>query len=177
MQTLTPLMLARLALVLAVAAPSVASAASDTAELDAAVLTAVENCIQVSESRAGRHTGAKAALVFSDVVTVELGAGGAGGKGALVENGKSVGYYDLGEAKAGFEAGVDVASYIFMIETPDALAKIRDGKWSVGADAGITIIDGANANAETMADVVSYVVGGRGLDANVSVDLFHIWPE
>ncbi|MFX0545992.1 YSC84-related protein [Roseovarius sp. S1116L3] len=176
MQSLKSKLSAPVLLALALAAPSVASAA-DMAKLDEEVIAALNNCIDVSESCAERQLDAEGVLVFPDVLSVELGVGGAGGHGALVQNGAVTGHYSLGEATAGLEAGIDVASYIFVIETPEALEKIESGKWSVGADAGITVVDGATAKAESTADVYTYVVGSRGLDANIAVDVLRIWPD
>lgn len=177
MKTLTAPMFAPLALVLALVTPSVASAGSDTTKLDMEVMTALNNCIEISESCAQNHINAVAALVFPYVTSVELGKAGAGGKGALVLSGKIVDYFGLGAVYADFEDGVDVASYIFLIESPEALSRIRNGNWHVGSAEGIIVIDGGNATSERTADVVTYVVGGRGLDSNVSIDLLHTWPE
>ena len=164
-------------LALALSTAAAMPAAADTAELDAKVMETMERCVAVSESCAERSVDAQGVLVFPRVVTVELGIGGAGGHGALVENGTITGYYKLGEADVGYEAGIDVASYVFVIDSEEALSKVQNGKWSVGVDAGITVVKGMNAEAESSADIYSYVFGAKGLDTDVSVDLLRIWPE
>ena len=65
------------------------------ADMDAKVMAALDQCMAVEPS-CGMGTPA-GYLVFPDVTEVALGVGGAGGDGALVQNGEIVSYWRMGE--------------------------------------------------------------------------------
>ena len=144
------------------------------ADLDAKVMAALSQCADVEPSCGmGMPAGY---LVFPDVTEVALGVGGAGGDGALVQNGEIVSYWRMGEGSVGLQAGVQAASYVFKISDPAMLQEYVDsGEWSIGADAGITVAEaGANVQAGSEASQV-YVFNAEGLMADVSIDALKIW--
>ena len=156
--------------------PAIAHA-DDGATLLQDAQKAADNCAAVSESCAQQMQNAAGVLVFPDVLTVQLGVGGSGGHGVLFVDGQPQGVYDLGRASAGLEAGIEEASYVFVVTSEDALKQIEAGEWDLGAEAGLTIVDGANADADSNADVYDYVVTARGLDADIAVNVMKIWPS
>ena len=149
---------------------------TDSMTLDQKVTAALEACKKV---QASCDTGEAAGyFVFPDVTNVALGVGGAGGEGALVENGKITGHYKMGEGSVGLQAGVTAASYVFKIKDKTSLDKYKkDGQWSIGAGAGLTIAK-ADANGQGQADnakSVLYVFNSEGLMGDVKVDAMKIW--
>src|ERR1700722_18209637 len=92
---------------------------------------------------ANQALGNKAAgmLVFPRVTKGGVGVGGEFGEGVLKVNGKTVGYYSVGSASVGLTLGLAKHSEIIMFMTQDSLNKFTAGDgWSVGADAGITVV-------------------------------------
>lgn len=143
-------------------------------DMDAKVMAALDQCKKV-EATCG--TGSPAGyLVFPDVTSVAVGVGGAGGDGALVQDGKVVSYWRMGEGSIGLQAGVTAASYVFKINNADALKKYTtDGEWSVGAGSSLTIAEaGAEAQGDT-GDSTAYVFNSEGLMADVSINAMKIW--
>src|ERR1043166_101193 len=88
--------------------------------LDKSVMDTLHQCQQVASSCAATTKDAAGILVFPNVVKADLIIGGAGGKGALIENGKITGYYSLGVGSAGLQAGVESANQVFVFRTPTA---------------------------------------------------------
>jgi lipid-binding SYLF domain-containing protein len=82
-------------------------------------------------------------LVFPRVTKGGIGIGGEFGDGALQVNGKTVGYYSIGSASVGLTLGLAKHSEIIMFMTQDSLDKFTSSAgWSIGADAGITLVSG-----------------------------------
>jgi lipid-binding SYLF domain-containing protein len=156
-------------------APATTAQQKDPA-LDAAVDKTVRQCQQLSPSCATTTKAAAGVLVFPEMVKADLIIGGAGGRGALVEKGKITGYYNIGAASAGLQAGVETSSQLIVFRSPEALAELKSGStWKAAARGGVTLVS-ADANAtEVTGDVVSYIFDAKGLHAGVSVDAFNVW--
>src|SRR5690349_895745 len=75
--------------------------------LDRAVAATLTHCQQISVSCATTTKNSYGVLVFPDVVKADLIIGGAGGTGALIETGQITGYYNIGSASAGLQAGIE----------------------------------------------------------------------
>jgi lipid-binding SYLF domain-containing protein len=152
-----------------------AHAASNTT-LDKSVADTLRQCQQISTSCAQTTQNATGVLVFPNVVKADLIIGGAGGQGALIENGKITGYYNIGAASAGLQAGIESASQVYAFRTSGALAKLKEGSdWKVGASADVTVVE-ADANARTTnGNVLAYVFDSKGLHAGVALDVFDVW--
>ena len=167
-----------------VAAPNVAGGVNaDTTtyegnpSIDTKVLAALETCKKVEPTCADGNPAGY--LVFPDVTSVALGIGGTGGEGALVQNGKITGYYKMGEGSIGLQAGVTAASYVLKVTDPATLQQYQnDGKWSIGADAGVTVVQaGATAKGESTDKALLYAFNSEGLMGDVSVTGMKIWPS
>jgi len=146
------------------------------ASLDTQVNDTLATCQRISTSCASETKKAVGVLVFPNVVKADLIIGGAGGKGALVQNGKITGYYNIGAASAGLQAGIENSNQVYVFRNADALTKLQSGQeWKAGTSADVTVIT-ADANARTATgDVVAYVFDSKGLHAGVSADVFSIW--
>ena len=148
----------------------------DKMAFDAQVMATVEECAAISESCATNLTDANAVLVFPEVIEANLIVGGTGGKGALIENGEITGYYKIGGASAGLQAGIDGSSQVYIFDDEVAVNQLKDGdEWSLGGKADITVVDeSASAQADT-SGVLAYVFDGEGLEGGVSIDVLRVW--
>ena len=153
-----------------------AASAGDKEVFDAQVTATLENCAAISESCAANLTDAKAVLVFPEVIEANLIVGGTGGKGALIENGQITGYYKIGGASAGLQAGIDGSSQVYIFDDEVAVNQLKDGgEWNLGGKADVTIVDeSASAQADT-SGVLAYIFDGEGLEGGVSVDVLRVW--
>jgi lipid-binding SYLF domain-containing protein len=144
---------------------------------DQKVMAALETCKKVEPTCADGNPAGY--FVFPDVTSVALGVGGSGGEGALVQDGKITGYYNMGQGSIGLEAGVSAASFVLKVNDPTTLKKYQanDG-WSVGADANVTVAQaGATAKGQAAGKgTMMYVFNSEGLMGNVSVNGMKIWP-
>lgn len=124
---------------------------------------------------------ARGVLVFPNIVSAGLVVGGSHGRGALVVNGRPVGYYSTTAASVGLLAGAESKAVYVLFMTDEALQKFRDSKgWTAGADASVSLL---NAGASVAVDtntvrqpVVGYVLTNAGLMANLSIDGTKITP-
>lgn len=163
---------------LATLTPGVAQATARHAALDKSAMATLRQCRIVSSSCAVMTKNAVGILVFPSVTKADLIIGGAGGEGALIEGGKITGYYNIGAASAGLQAGLENAKQVYVFRSEEALAKLKEGPdWKAGATAGVTVVKAdANAGAVT-GDVLAYIFDSKGLHAGVSVDVFDVWEH
>lgn len=147
-------------------------------ELDKEIQATIKQCAEVAPSCADEMQSAAGALVFPDVVTVDLIVGGAGGNGALVQDGKITGYYDIGEASAGAQIGIKSASQVYVARDESTLEDLmQNGQWELSAATDLTVI-AANATASTQTgDPLVYVFDSNGLNASVNVSVLNIWED
>jgi len=121
--------------------------------------------------------GSKAAgiLVFPRVTKGGIGIGGEHGEGALQVNGKTVGFYSVGAASIGLTLGLAAHSEIIMFMTQESLDKfVASDGWSIGADAGITVISGgASGNYDTQTQqkpILGFIFAEQGLIGDLSLE-------
>jgi lipid-binding SYLF domain-containing protein len=144
--------------------------------LNEAVISTLHDCqARFSQCRTTTQNAA-GVLVFPSVVKADLIIGGSGGKGALIEHGKITGYYSLGAASAGLQAGVQNASQVYVFKTQSALNELKQSQdWNVGATSNVTLM-AADANARSStASIYAFVFDTKGLHAGLSLDVFDIW--
>ncbi len=90
-------------------------------------------------------------------------------------NGKTVGYYSVGAASVGLTLGLANHSEIIMFMTQDSLDKFKArAGWSIGADAGITVVSGgANGSYDTETakkPILGFVFAEKGLIGDLSLE-------
>jgi lipid-binding SYLF domain-containing protein len=126
---------------------------------------------------ANEPLGDKAAgvLVFPRVTKGGAGVAGEFGEGALQVNGKTVGYYSVGSASVGLTLGLAKHSEIIMFMTQDSLDKFTSGGgWSIGADAGITVVSsGTSGSYDTQTQhkpILGFAFAEKGLIADLSFE-------
>jgi lipid-binding SYLF domain-containing protein len=129
----------------------------------------------------GKVAGAKAIgaqahaiLVFPKVKKAGLGIGGQYGEGALMKNGKTVGYYKTTGASVGLQAGAQTYGYTLFFMNEKALQQLdkADG-FEVGVGPSIVVMDEGKAKSATTTtmkdDIYAFIFGQKGLMAGLGI--------
>jgi lipid-binding SYLF domain-containing protein len=152
-----------------------AFAASDAAEIDRDASAALHRLYAVDHRAASLGQRAVGILVFPKIVKAGFVFGAQGGKGVLREHGRVKGYYTIGSASFGLQAGVEWFSYALFFMSPKALRFLdqSDG-WAVGSDPSVVVIDkgaGASINSTTLSQkVIAMPFGQNGLMAGLALE-------
>lgn len=135
------------------------NAAADTAaEIDRNVQTALEKLYAASTSARALSKKAKGILVFPGIVKGGFIIGGQYGEGALLKNGKTVGYYNTVQASFGLQAGLQKYGYALFFMTDDAMEYLdRSDGWELGVGPSIVIVDIGAASAATTTTLKSAI--------------------
>ena len=155
--------------------------ADSAAEIDKEVKQGLEK-LYASTPTAKKLAGtAKAFLVFPNVLKAGLMVGAQYGEGALVENGKTVGYYNTVAASYGLQAGAQSFGYAMFLMTDGALAHLKksDG-WEVGVGPSIVVVDKGVAKSLTTTtakeDIYAFFFDQKGLMAGLGLQGSKISP-
>jgi len=122
-----------------------------------------------------------AILVFPNIVKGGLIIGGQYGEGALIEHGKTIGYYNIAAASFGLQAGGQSFSYALLFEKQGALDYLQksDG-WSIGSGPSVVVMDKGTAASMTSTtvtqDVIAIPFGQKGLMAGLGLEGSKISP-
>jgi len=159
--------------------------AATRAQLDASADQALAQLY--GESRKARELGRRspAVLIFPSLIKAGFIVGGQGGEGVLRVHGRTDGYYSLGAASFGLQAGAQKTSLALFFVTQSSLDYLRKSNgWSLGAGPSITVIDqGASVGLSTTSltqDVYAMVFGRKGLMGGISLNgskITHINPS
>lgn len=161
-------------IVTAAVAFATAAIALDTAATDKAVAATLDRFYAQSTPNKYLAQNAAAVLVFPSITKAGVGVGGEHGDGALLVNGKTVGYYAISGASVGLTLGVAHHSEVILFNTPEARDKFVNGSdWSIGADASVAVVKkgtGGDYDTETMKKpVLAFVFGEKGLMGDASL--------
>ena len=169
------LVLATAGLAIAGLTSSAASLAASETQIDTRVSETLLYFNSINPEN--RVLGDKAAgvLVFPRVTKGGVGVAGEFGEGVLQVNGKTVGYYSVGAASVGLTLGLAKHSEIIMFMTQDSLNKFTSSNgWSIGADAGITVVSGgASGTYDTQTQqkpILGFVFAEKGLIGDLSFE-------
>jgi len=146
----------------------------DTAAIDKQVSATLDRFYALSDKNKSLANKAAAVLVFPDITKGGVGIGGEHGDGALLENGKTVGYYSISGASIGLTLGLSHHSEVILFTTPQARDKfVKGSDWSAGADASVAVMkQGAGGNYDTQSlskPIMVFVFGERGLMGDASL--------
>ncbi len=130
-----------------------------------------------AQVKSGRELANKASaiLVFPDVFKAGFGIGGEYGEGAMLEHGKTTGYYNTAAASIGFQVGAQMKSQIIMFMTRDALSSFKssDG-WKAGVDGSVALITvgaGGDIDSNTVKDpIIGFIFSNKGLMYNLTFE-------
>ena len=117
---------------------------------------------------------AKAVLVFPSVLKAALLVGGQGGNGAMFQDGRIVGHYNIGGIAVGFEGGAQTYSYALFFMSDEAVERLKTLEgFELGVDPNIVVLNaaaGTNLSTTTgQRDVHGYVYNASGLMGGVSL--------
>ena len=148
--------------------------AVDTAAIDSQVSATLAKFYTLNERNKYLADNAAAVLVFPSITKAGVGVGGEHGEGALLEGGKTVGYYSISGASIGLTLGVSRHSQVILFQTPQARDKFVNGKdWSIGADTSVAVVKkgaGGTYDNETLSKpVLAFVFGEKGLMGDASL--------
>jgi lipid-binding SYLF domain-containing protein len=145
------------------------------AQIDGAVDQALRNLYSSTPAARALAKRAKGILVFPGVVKAGFIVGGQfGGKGALRENGRTVGYYNIVAGSYGLQAGVQTFDYAMFFMDKAALDYLKTSQgFEVGVGPSVVLVDEGMAKTLTTTtaqdDVYAFVFGQKGLMAGLGV--------
>jgi len=167
------------------AASAPALAATSKAEAQEEVVAAgktLDNFVADPEMSWFRNNAknAKGIFICSKVTKAGFIFGGSGGRCVLVVKGEKgwngPAHYAMGTASVGFQAGVEVAEIIMLVETQKGVDSFMSSDFKVGADASVTAGPvGAGTGAAT-SDLIVYS-RSKGAFAGVDVSGSGIKPS
>jgi len=148
--------------------------AVDTAAIDSQVTATLDKFYGLSDKNKYLADNAAAVLVFPSITKAGVGVGGEHGDGALLQNGKTIGYYSISGASIGLTLGVSRHSQVILFQTPQARDKFLNSKdWSIGADASVAVVKkgaGGTYDTQTLSKpVLAFVFGEKGLMGDASL--------
>ena len=151
-----------------------AALAIDTAAVDKEVSATLEHFYKLNPENKALAVGAAGMLVFPSITKAGVGVGGEHGEGALLEKGKTAGYYSTSGASVGLTLGASRHSEVILFKTPEALDKFVNSKnWSIGADASVAVVKtgaGGSYDTQTLSKpVLAFAFGEKGLMGDVSL--------
>ena len=117
---------------------------------------------------------ARAVLVFPNIVKAGFMFGGQVGDGALLKNGRAVGYYNSLAGSYGFQAGIQTFGYALFFMNESALSYLdKSGGWEIGVGPSIVVVDegmGKSITSTTVThDVYAFIFDQRGLMAGMGI--------
>jgi lipid-binding SYLF domain-containing protein len=107
---------------------------------------------------------------FPEITKGGLLVGGAHGRGVVYEKGQHIGYADLTQMSAGFQAGLQDYSQLIVFENHAAMDKFKRNEIDFSANASAVYADkGAAASAQFVDGVAVFVRPTRGAMAEASL--------
>ena len=147
----------------------------DRTKIDAEVDAALRALYDARPGARQLAENAKAVLVFPNITQAGLGVGGLYGTGAMRENGRTTGYYNIAGGTFGLQIGAQSFSQAYFFNTEEALQTFRTTKgFELGAGLTATAASfGANGEISTATLQKPLVVttwGQSGLMAGVTIE-------
>jgi lipid-binding SYLF domain-containing protein len=108
--------------------------------------------------------------LFPEITKGGLIVGGARGRGVVYEKGQHIGYADLTQMSAGFQAGLQYYSQLIVFENQAAMDKFKRNEFDFGANVSAVYGDkGAAMSAQFIDGVAMFVRPTRGAMAEASL--------
>lgn len=148
--------------------------AADAKTIDRDSRAALQSLYASSPGAKALGEKAKAILVFPSVLKAGLIVGAQGGDGALIEKGKTVGYYNTAAVSVGLQAGAQEFGYVMFFMTDQVLNDFRkSNKFEIGVGPTVVFLDaGAAKDLNTLtakADVYAIIFDQKGLMAGIGL--------
>ncbi len=171
-------------IVMSNAAPG--SALADSAsEIDRKVKEALKTLYYTSAVAKRLGPKAKGMLVFPKIVKFGFLAGSQMGDGALLKEGKSIGYYRSVAASFGLQAGLQAFDYVLMFMDDKSLDYLnRSGGWELGIGPSIVVLNKGAATVATTTTlqkgIYAFISDQKGVMAGIGLQgtkILRINPE
>jgi len=148
--------------------------AASAEEIDREARQALSRLYDTTPAARELASRAHAILVFPGVVKAGFIGGAQYGKGALIEHGRTKGYYNIVGGSYGLQAGVQTFDYAMLFMSRSALSYLYSSKgWEVGMGPSIVVVDaGVAKNLTTTTakdDVYAFIFGQKGLMAGLGL--------
>ncbi len=148
--------------------------AGDTTKLNRAVDKALKKLYVKSPVAVELAKVAKAVLIFPSVIKVGFLVGGHYGEGALIVDGKTVGYYNTVAGSYGLQAGAQKFGYaMFFMDTASLEYLNKSGGWEIGVGPSIVFVDEGMAKtittSTTKEGIYAFFYGQKGLMAGIGL--------
>jgi len=148
--------------------------AASAVEIDRDVNAALKELYVSSPVAKELSTKAKAILVFPSIVKGGFMVGGQYGEGALIKEGKTVGYYNSVAVSYGLQAGLQKFGYALFFMKDSALEYLDKSEgWEIGVGPSIVIVDKGTARALTSTtakdDIYAFFFDQTGLMAGLGL--------
>jgi lipid-binding SYLF domain-containing protein len=149
--------------------------AASKEKLDMEVVRAIKDFKQLVQGGEGLLDEAEGYLVFPKVTKAGMLIGGEKGKGVLLVDGETQGYYQTISASIGLQLGVQVRSQIIIFLNKQSLDSFKNSNgWEVGVDGSValvnisagTSVEGGNYNEP----VIGFIFAGKGLMYNLTFE-------
>ncbi|MCM0614111.1 twin-arginine translocation pathway signal protein [Marinobacter sediminum] len=119
--------------------------------------------------------GAKAVLVFPNIVKAGLVFGGSYGEGVLMKGSEVVDYYNSVAGSWGLQIGAQSYSYAVFLMTDEAVDYLEKSKgWEIGVGPTVVLVDeGVAKNLSTSSlkdDAYAFIFSQQGLMAGISIE-------
>jgi lipid-binding SYLF domain-containing protein len=182
-RSLSRLILAGSGLGLAASLAPRPAAAASRAEIDAEVAAALVRLRGMSNA-APLLQRARAELIFPRIISGGFIVGGQYGEGALLQGGRTLGYYSIAGVSLGFLAGAQAAGLAMLFMNEEGLRYLQssDG-WQIGTGPAVVVLDrGVEANLTSttvQAPVYAITFNQEGLMASLALEgtkISHINP-
>jgi lipid-binding SYLF domain-containing protein len=165
--------LSALIMVAGLMGPALAMADS-AAEIDQGVDAALQKLYESTPAAKELSKAAKGILVFPDIIKGGLLVGGQYGEGALLEEGKTAGYYNTVAASYGLQAGVQKFGYTLFFMNQSALDHLKNSKgWEIGVGPSVVVVDAGLAKSLTTTtakdDIYAFFFDQKGLMAGLGL--------
>jgi len=143
-------------------------AAASALEISSGARKALKALYAKSPSAKVLGEKAKGILVFPSIVKGGFMAGGQYGEGALIQDGKTVGYYNNVSVSYGLQVGLQKYGYALFFMSDSALKWLdKSDGWEIGVGPSIVVVDvGAATSATTttlQSDIYAFFFNQKGL--------------
>jgi lipid-binding SYLF domain-containing protein len=126
--------------------------------------------IKADESMKSRFNNAYGYVIFPDIGKGAVVVGGAGGRGAVFEKGKTIGTAKMVQVTVGAQAGGQAYREVIFFENKDALDRFKDNKVEFsGQVSAVAVKSGASATAKYREGVAVFTQEKGGLMVEASV--------
>jgi lipid-binding SYLF domain-containing protein len=163
-----------LVLVLATLLDPHPTVAASAAEIDRDAREALQTLFESTPQAKDLAPQAKAILVFPSVFRAGLVIGGLYGEGALMIEGRTVGYYSIGAGSFGLQAGVQAYGYALFFMNSGALRYLDDSSgWELGTGYTVVMVDKGDAavlsTSTAFQDIYAFIFDQTGLMAGIGL--------